>query len=73
LSGTSDVALSFFLKQHPEVKEIVLCLDNYKAGRETAALMARKYVAKGFTALIDFQQGKDFNEDLTKKPKLKRV
>ena len=67
LSGTSDVALYFFLKQHPEVKELVLCLDNDTAGREAAALIARKYAAKGYTVLIDFPQGKDFNEDLTKK------
>jgi hypothetical protein len=64
LSGTSDVALSFFLNKHKEVREIVLCLDNDTAGREAAALIARKYAAKGYTVLIDFPQGKDFNEDL---------
>ena len=72
LSGTSDTALSFFLNQHREVKEIVLCLDNDTAGREAAALMARKNAAKGYTVLIDFPQGKDFNEDLTEKIRLEK-
>ena len=64
LSGTSDVALSFFLNQHKEVKELVLCLDNDSAGREAATLIARKYAYKGYTALNELPRGKDFNEDL---------
>ncbi|MCL1792805.1 MAG: DUF3991 and toprim domain-containing protein [Oscillospiraceae bacterium] len=72
LSGTSDTALQFFLNQHREVKEIVLCLDNDQAGHEAAAHMARKYAAKGYTVLIDFPQGKDFNADLTEKIRLEK-
>jgi len=64
--------LDFFLNKHKEVKELVLCLDNDTAGREAAALMAKKYAAKGYTVLIDFPQGKDFNEDLTEKIKLEK-
>jgi hypothetical protein len=64
LSGTSDVALSFFLNQHKEVKELVLCLDNDSAGREAAILIARKYAYNGYTALNELPRGKDFNEDL---------
>ena len=64
LAGTSDVALSFFLNQHKEVKELILCLDNDTAGREAAALIARKYAYKGYTVLNDLPRGKDFNEDL---------
>jgi hypothetical protein len=64
LSGTSDTALNFFLNQHKSVKELVLCLDNDPAGREAAAIIARKYAAKGFTVLVHFPAGKDFNDDL---------
>jgi hypothetical protein len=64
LAGTSDAALPFFLNKHKHVKELVLCLDNDPAGREAAALIARKYAAKGYTVLIEFPQGKDFNIDL---------
>jgi hypothetical protein len=72
LSGTSDTALDFFLNRHIAVRELVLCLDNDTAGREAAALMARKYAAKGYTILIDFPQGKDFNQDLTEKIRLEK-
>ena len=72
LAGTSDTALDFFLNKHTAVHELVLCLDNDTAGREAAALMARKYAAKGYTVLIDFPQGKDFNADLTEKIRLEK-
>jgi hypothetical protein len=64
LAGTSDAAMPFFLNQHTAVKELVFCLDNDPAGREAAATMARKYAYKGYTALNELPQGKDFNEDL---------
>ena len=64
LAGTSDTALPFFLNQHPTVCELVFCLDNDPAGRETAALMARKYADKGYHTSIILPAGKDFNEDL---------
>ena len=60
----------FRLNKHKEVKELILYLDNDAPGREAAALIARKYAAKGYTVLIDFPQGKDFNEDLTEKIRL---
>jgi hypothetical protein len=65
LAGTSDTALPFFLNQHKEVKEIVLCLDNDPAGREAAIFLMRKYAEKGYFARIEPPMGKDFNEDLT--------
>jgi len=58
------MALPFFLKRHFDVKELIFCLDNDKAGREATAIMARKYVENGYAVLIDFPKGKDFNEDL---------
>jgi len=64
LAGTTDTALPFFLKKHFDVKELIFCLDNDKAGREATATMARKYAEKGFAVLIEYPKGKDFNEDL---------
>ena len=64
LAGTSDTAIPFFLNQHKSVRELVFCLDNDTAGREAAAIMARKYAYKGYTALNELPRGKDFNEDL---------
>lgn len=54
----------FFLNQHREIKELVLCLDNDIAGRESAAKIARKYADLGYVVRIELPQGKDFNEDL---------
>ena len=64
LAGTTDTALPLFLKKHFDVKELIFCLDNDQAGREATATMARKYAEKGFTVLIEYPKGKDFNEDL---------
>ena len=64
LAGTSDTAIPFFLNQHEAVKVLVFCLDNDRAGREAAVMMARKYAAMGYTALNEPPRGKDFNEDL---------
>jgi hypothetical protein len=64
LSGTSDVALLFFLNQRPFVRELVFCLDNDEPGRNAAVQLARKYAAKGYYTRLELPQGKDFNEDL---------
>ena len=64
LAGTGDAALPFFLNQHKTVRELVFCLDNDPAGRGAAAILARKYAYKGYTALNEPPRGKDFNEDL---------
>jgi len=65
LSGTSDVALDFFLNKQTGIKELVLCLDNDPAGREASAQIARKYALNGYDVLIESPVGKDYNEDLT--------
>ena len=65
LAGTSDVALPFFLNQHPAAKELVFCLDNDPAGREASVALARKYSDRGFYTRIELPTGKDINMDLT--------
>jgi len=64
LAGTSDVALSFFLNQHNEVKELVFCLDNDEPGREASGVMAKKYADMGYLTQIELPSAKDYNEDL---------
>jgi hypothetical protein len=65
LAGTSEAALSFFLNKQKSVNELVFCLDNDTAGRETAADMARKYAGRGFYTRLELPANKDFNMDLT--------
>ena len=64
LSGTTDTAIPFFLKQHTAVKELVLCLDNDPAGLEAAVSLARKYADSGYRTRLELPTGKDYNEDL---------
>jgi len=52
------------LNKHKEVKELYFCLDNDPAGLEAAINLLRKYHGKGYFAVIEPPQGKDFNEDL---------
>ena len=62
--GTSDLALSFFLNQHKEVKELVFCLDNDAPGREASGRLEKKYADKGYSTSASAPTGKDYNEDL---------
>jgi hypothetical protein len=60
LAGTSDTALPFFLNQHPDVTELVFCLDNDRAGREASVALVRKYIDKGFHARTELPNRKRF-------------
>jgi len=64
LAGTSDIALPQWLKDHPRIKELVLCLDNDDAGREAAVSIARKYLGLGYVTRLELPRGKDYSEDL---------
>ena len=64
LAGTSDAALSQYLKTHSQIRELVLCLDNDSAGREAAVSVDRKYTGLGYVARLELPQAKDYNEDL---------
>lgn len=72
LAGTSDTALPKYLKVHPHVRELVLCLDNDPAGREAATAIAHKYAALGFVTRIELSQGKDYNADLLQKREIEK-
>jgi len=64
LSGITDTAMKFFLNQQRTVKELIFCLDNDKAGRESSTCMAKKYSEKGYKTRIKLPKEKDFNDDL---------
>lgn len=65
LSGTSDVAITPYLSHHPEVKNIVLCLDNDEAGRKATEAIASKFQNMGYTVTsIPSKLGKDYSEYL---------
>jgi hypothetical protein len=64
LSGTSDIAMPFFLNQHKSVKELVFCLDNDTVGREASIRLMQKYADKGCSTRIEAPANKDYNADL---------
>jgi hypothetical protein len=64
LAGTSDAALSFFLRRYNSIKELIFCLDNDAAGQEASINMARSYGEKGYITRIEPPKGKDCNDDL---------
>ena len=64
LSGTSDVALNHYLHKNPNIKEIVLCLDNDEAGQNATHIIADKYTKKGYSIRKEIPENQDFNADL---------
>lgn len=63
LSGTSDIALEAYLKERPNIKTLVWCLDNDEAGRKNTKKFTEKYNELGYTSIsapVSF--GKDYNE-----------
>lgn len=68
LGMLSDAPLETFLKEHPDVKEIDLCLDGDEPGREAAKRISEKYIEKGYKVAIkhpvfpEGKEGKDFND-----------
>lgn len=64
LGGVSDRALGRFVKNHPNVKEIALCLDSDETGIAAAEKYAKKYSGLGYDVKIRAPSSKDFNDDL---------
>lgn len=68
LGMLSDAPLETFLKEHPDVKEIELCLDGDEYGKKAAKRISEKYIGKGYQVTIkhpvfpDGKEGKDFND-----------
>jgi len=75
LGCLSDKALEWYLKQHPEIKQIIFAFDNdadgkgpdgqpCNHGQEAAKKFAAKYAERGYETAIQTPAAKDFNEDL---------
>ena len=61
-----DRALSVFLREHPAVRKVVLCLDHDRPGQEAAERMGRKYAAEGYAVqTLSPPSRKDWNAYLT--------
>ncbi len=64
LGCVADLKLEQFLKDHPDIKVIVSCLDNDKAGIEATEKIKEKYTKKGYQIKRILPISKDFNDDL---------
>lgn len=63
-----DGALETYLKDHPGLRRIVLCLDNDTWGRKAVEHMREKYSAAGYSVQARFPpSGKDWNEYLSQR------
>ncbi len=63
LGGVSDKALSRYLKENTEIKKVVLCLDNDRAGNENSVKIYYKY-RDNYDITRHQPKLKDFNESL---------
>jgi len=64
LGGVADIALDAYLKRMPDIRRLIFCLDNDKAGNEACELFSKKYSGLGLKAYRHLPEGKDWNEQL---------
>ncbi len=64
LCSVADRAIFYTLKQHPQLNEVMLCLDSDEAGQAATERIAEKLSENGFFCGIEIPHGKDWNEDL---------
>ena len=75
LGNLSDKALEWYLRQHPEIKQIIFALDNdidgktadglpCNYGQEAAKKFAAKYAERGYDTAVQTPKAKDFNDEL---------
>ena len=68
LCGLYDGALETYLKNHPSIKRITLCLDADAPGRAAAWQLKGKYSARGYIVTTEEpRSGKDWNDYLQKR------
>ena len=77
LGMISDAPLETFLREHPGIRTIKLCLDNDEPGRKASATLREKYDKKGYKVLElpPLRDCKDYNDWLKmirKKEMMKR-
>lgn len=65
--GVSSIALFQYLEDTPDIKNVVLCLDNDAAGEKAKIRIAKELLEKGYEVSEDYPPlGKDWNEFLKK-------
>ena len=65
LCSVSDKALMHQLETHPNLKKIVLCLDNDEAGQSAVERIREALYQKGYTDVkVEVPLNKDWDEDL---------
>jgi len=65
LCGLYDGPLESYLKENPNLRHIILCLDADQWGKQAAEQIKSKYEAKGYAVFIQHPpRGKDWNEYL---------
>lgn len=73
LGCLGDAALNQYLEDRPAIKNIVLCLDNDRWGREASDKFMKQYKDKGYAVSQEFPGYKDYNEDLVELVKSKEL
>jgi hypothetical protein len=67
LNGVGDGAILRFLKEHPNVSSVILCLDNDAAGDKACMRITKDLAEAGVTDVRRLvSHGKDWNVDLVK-------
>lgn len=73
LCGVSGIAMHWMLEQNPSIRQVMLCLDNDKAGLLAAQRLSVELEAKGYHAELLLPEKKDWNEDLVQSEEEKRL
>ena len=65
LGGQNHLPIDYFLQQHPQVKNVVLCFDRDEPGLRFADTVAQRLAERGFNVEKRLPAvGKDYNESL---------
>ena len=74
LDGLNYLPIDYFLQQHPQVKNVVLCFDRDEPGLRFAETVAQRLAERGFNVEKRLPAvGKDYNESLIwYKPKIEK-
>ena len=74
LDGLNYLPIDYFLQQHPQVKNVVLCFDRDEPGLRFADTVAQRLAERGFNVEKRLPAvGKDYNESLIwYKPKIEK-
>jgi hypothetical protein len=73
LCGVSPLSLERYLKDYPDIKQVMLCLDNDDGGRKATAKIKASLEASGYEVHdMPPKLGKDYNEELLARRELQR-